>query len=901
MPLPATWNTVTVTATFLKPNGTPASGSVQFTAVRAVGMDDTIVLPHPITAVLDSSGQITASLPCPDDAGAGYTTLVYLVKERTQFGRDEYFIELDNAMTSIELEDVPRVAPLSEDQGYVLAAQAHAAAAMADAASASASAGVATTQAGIATTQASAADSSATAADASADAAAASESNASSAAASAMASASTAESVAGPTYASQALGEAATVDGESFAVDNGDGTASIYLRTSGGSTLQRTLATTAALAADIGSALVGFKQSGTGAVARTVQEKARELALSVTDFATIADAAAAADAAAGAMVGLNPTNTVTLVFPGGVAHTTSSTLTFSGKYNIRMDGRLTYTGVANEPAIVIGGVGGIISGRDHVINVDRQTQSDWSSEDCIGVKLVNHNSSNIRIVNANKFTIGVQCLGDSGGFAYNNITLGVVNSNKYGVDCTNADTTGVGWCNENIFTNGRFSVDSGINTTQARYGVRSNSIGTTKYYNNNNVFVKPSFELNAPNASGEAVAILMAYGTSHHFIELRTEGCDLPVMRQENDSTENTVVFGYARSGTENFPDSQVVQTTGPYPSCTITRNRSRHSDGVNRLVFDSGPVHKSACYYDGATKVHVPRVQMQSGGSTVVLNAQDGFTLNADYLEIPATRSLGVRINTTACKTFCIRRDVESSHPGRVYVQCFDAAGARLTSAGPNHPYVKGALGAPASYSANFTGCYGTGSDTAIDYWVTLHDDVKSIIVNVIGGTAACRIRGFKVFSGDYRSSPSAWVDYEQVVPGANIGTTAPTAGTWAAGRRVMNAAPAANGPSGWVCTAAGTPGTWAAFGPIESVLSASKVHDWPDLPTATQQTTTVTVTGAALGDYAEAAINLSLAGSTMYAYVSAADTVTVIHRNDTGANVNVGNASLRVRVRKA
>lgn len=288
MPLPANWNTVAVAATYLKSDGSAATGSVQFKAVRAVGMDDTIVLPNPITAVLNGSGTIAVNLPCPDDAGAGYTTLVYEVIERVAKGRDRYFIEIDNAMVSVDLEDAPRVAPLNEDQEYVAAAKEHALSASADALAASAGAATATAQAVVATTKADESTVSAAAADASADAAAVSQGVASSAAASATASASTAESVAGPTYANQATGEAATAAGESFAVDNGDGTVSVYLRTLGGSTLQRKLATTAALAASSGAALVWYMQSGTGAVARTLEDKARENA-TIQDFGGVAD------------------------------------------------------------------------------------------------------------------------------------------------------------------------------------------------------------------------------------------------------------------------------------------------------------------------------------------------------------------------------------------------------------------------------------------------------------------------------------------------------------------------------------------------------------------------------------------------------------------------------------
>lgn len=129
---------------------------------------------------------------------------------------------------------------------------------------------------------------------------------------------------------------------------------------------------------------------------------------------------------------------------------------------------------------------------------------------------------------------------------------------------------------------------------------------------------------------------------------------------------------------------------------------------------------------------------------------------------------------------------------------------------------------------------------------------------------------------------------------------SAAPTTGTWVRGDVVFNINPSAGGNSGWICTTAGTPGTWSPFGYAITQLSGSKTHDWPDLPTATQQTTTVTVTGAVLGDYAEASMSVDLAGTALRAYVSAADTVTVVQRNDTGANVNLASGTLRVRVRK-
>jgi len=73
----------------------------------------------------------------------------------------------------------------------------------------------------------------------------------------AAASASLAESAAGPTYADTSAGLAATTDGEAFAVDNGDGTVTIYLNDGGSAVEQRTLFTTAFAASSAAAAAIG--------------------------------------------------------------------------------------------------------------------------------------------------------------------------------------------------------------------------------------------------------------------------------------------------------------------------------------------------------------------------------------------------------------------------------------------------------------------------------------------------------------------------------------------------------------------------------------------------------------------------------------------------------------------
>lgn len=71
-------------------------------------------------------------------------------------------------------------------------------------------------------------------------------------------------------------------------------------------------------------------------------------------------------------------------------------------------------------------------------------------------------------------------------------------------------------------------------------------------------------------------------------------------------------------------------------------------------------------------------------------------------------------------------------------------------------------------------------------------------------------------------------------------------------------------------------------------------------DLASGSSLDNDVTVEGAVLGDYAEASFSLDLQGLTLTAAVTASDTVSVTLSNLTGGNVNLGEGTLKVRVKK-
>ena len=90
--------------------------------------------------------------------------------------------------------------------------------------------------------------------------------------------------------------------------------------------------------------------------------------------------------------------------------------------------------------------------------------------------------------------------------------------------------------------------------------------------------------------------------------------------------------------------------------------------------------------------------------------------------------------------------------------------------------------------------------------------------------------------------------------------------------------------------------------IGPTAStVLTGSTTYDPPNLADGAGATTTVTVTGAAAGDFAQASFGGDTAGITITAWVSAANTVSVRFQNESGGALDIGSSTLRARVTKA
>ncbi len=83
-----------------------------------------------------------------------------------------------------------------------------------------------------------------------------------------------------------------------------------------------------------------------------------------------------------------------------------------------------------------------------------------------------------------------------------------------------------------------------------------------------------------------------------------------------------------------------------------------------------------------------------------------------------------------------------------------------------------------------------------------------------------------------------------------------------------------------------------------LGGLLVGSATFNAANLADGAGETTTITVTGAALGDFALVSFGVDVAGMTVTAYVSAADTVSVRVQNESGGAVDLASTTIRALV---
>lgn len=264
---------------------------------------------------------------------------------------------------------------------------------------------------------------------------------------------------------------------------------------------------------------VGFKQSGTGAVSRTLQDREREI-ITLTDFGANGNGIFDnSDAFAKFVAELKNHAYPIAIIPRGVFKIESGIVIDHDNLTIEWYGQIVCDDSITGTAVRIGS--STVSIANVVVDgggIDiRRTPYDVAGSS-FGLELRDLLWSQIKIRTIRGFDKGCILNSTHGGISHCRVDIGELRDNRYNLFLT---ASGTGYCNENSFYKGSFGHTSSWNAAAGSFA------GTYDIYEddfsagnplNNNKFFGPSLE-----AGGTATIAAQIYGEHTHIYAPRLE------------------------------------------------------------------------------------------------------------------------------------------------------------------------------------------------------------------------------------------------------------------------------------------------------------------------------------------------------------------------------------------
>jgi hypothetical protein len=546
------------------------------------------------------------------------------------------------------------------------------------------------------------------------------------------------------------------------------------------------------------------------------------------------------------------------LIPPGTWNVSGTVTLPGGARGLTMQGTLRYTGIAPTSVLVLGDGGTVRNGEKLYtgLNVIRAVQSDWSSEADIGITVRNVDASQVELRRVEGFTIGLRTLGDGRGVEDSTFTLGRIVNCRIGLDVWCATATA--WNTSIRYYGGHFACATGVNAALDRFGVRFGHAPGAYSNHNRHVFDAPNFEL---RQAGSNVAIPFLNETNGSAViarNMRMEACSPAAARHTAGAQDceydvawtNTYLVGIDYAPTATRCGNAVI---------------SRHRAPASRFTrFLAGvPNLRAVAFRHSATEVGVEGLVAIATSTTTAtampdfcFNGLTGITPTDRAVTLDADRGLGWVLDTTQAKEFAVAHWLTAGAAGgRLFVRPFDAAGniradvagdvlASLTTMLWNGPAKGWSAGAPmddANLNRRQTIRVGPG--------------VAYAQVGVVGFDGPIDLQALRLYG---------------------LPETAPA---------VLNGTPLLSG---------------ALSGSGRREFAAEVSWDLPSLAAGATALLDVTVTGARVGDLAQASLATSSRFFELDATAWSNNTVRVLARNVSNTTIDLSAATLSVQVTK-
>jgi len=600
-----------------------------------------------------------------------------------------------------------------------------------------------------------------------------------------------------------------------------------------------------------GSILAAFP----GAVPRSVEDKLAEI-LSARDFGATGNGVADDGPALQAAMNAAGSTGKHLEIGEGTFRTTMPLMLPGGAAGLTMRGVILYAGANGSTALTIGDGGAVRNATKHYhgLRVVRSVISDWTNEADIGILLRNLDSSVVEVRQVEGFTIGIRTQGVERGFEDSNVFLGRIVNNQIGLDihCL----TAAAWNTSVRYHGGHFAVASALHPTKSRFGVRFSAAPGAYIAHNRHVFFGPAFELQArtrpdilgvPFLTEVSSRAVVVYG-------LRMEGCSPFVARHVGNAQDHVYEVAWA---------SQAYLIEVSYAD-TCTRVgavvRCLHQAAAHReFTREVGSVTnlRAAAFRWTATQTGFDRLACLSTNvnGTPFSLPEFAFPGLEDYVLtqrgaiLPGGRGLGFVVDTRRAREFGLAIDADDP---RMIVQCFDS---NMIIMSDGYGELVRASGMSMQY--NTTARWWQGSADMTDA------DLTRLQVVRLDPRVSYAIIGVARIGRDYEVRAMHLTTDPSVSPPLLFGLP-----DLPHGSRELRA------EMGW---------------------------DPPSIAAGGSAQLNVPLSGARPGDFVQAAFSLATSGVVFLAQIGAQDVVTITAWNRSGAAIDLGAGTARVRVVKS
>lgn len=497
-----------------------------------------------------------------------------------------------------------------------------------------------------------------------------------------------------------------------------------------------------------------------GAVPQTVEEKLAER-LSARDFGATGNGSTDDGLALQAAMNAAAASGKVLEIGEGTFRSSIPLYLMGAAPGIIMRGTILYAGPPGTTALTLGDAGGANNQNKRYLGlgVVRAAQSDWSNEADVGIRIFNIDASQVEVARAERFTIGVQLVGDERGCEDSDLRYGRIIDNRIGLDLRTL--TAAGWMNSLRHQGGHFACSGATNTGKARFGVRLSAAAGAYRLHNAHLFTGPAFELQRQGTPGtvDAIPFLVEVdGRGLTATNVRMEACSPFVARHTGGFSDARYEVAYV--GTYGYLGCAVDYPGASRAGGTVVpMHQSAAAVGTPRLVAAAENLRAIAfrqtiAVADGIGFDQLAVLSGNPAGPPGTLGGfcfpgLNAFTLNADDVTVPTSRGLAFVVDCSQCKEFFIAAEGIGLRPMAMQ---FDAAEAVLDAASPllfsNMNVVM--QGAPSYWWEGNADLDSLTGGLALNRLqrVTLHANAQYAAIGIRGSTASAVLRSLRLYS---------------------------------------------------------------------------------------------------------------------------------------------------------